>query len=162
MPLRQDAVLVRDVMTPVPLLTVRSDETRQAVLSRLGISLGEPPAHHGFPVLGPTGALVGLLTLSELYRLPADLPDDEATVSRAMDQCPCLCQENWPCSRAHRLFATLGLRHLLVLGPHMELAGILTRHDLQQGVVQRRRRTNQSISGAHLGAPCSDRAVAVD
>lgn len=162
MHVRQDAVLVRDVMTPVPLLTVRSDETRQAVLSRLGISLGEPPAHHGFPVLGPTGALVGLLTLSELYRLPADLPDDEATVSRAMDQCPCLCQENWPCSRAHRLFATLGLRHLLVLGPHMELAGILTRHDLQQGVVQRRRRTNQSISGAHLGAPYSDRAVAVD
>ena len=154
---RQDAVLVRDVMTPMPLLTVRSDETRQAVLSRLG----EPPAHHGFPVLGPTGALVGLLTLSELYRLPADLPDDEATVSHAMDQCPCLCQESWPCSRAHRLFATLGLRHLLVLGPNMELAGIITRHDLQQGVVQRRRRTNQftsAISSIHLGAPTSSPA----
>ena len=157
MDVRQDAVLVRDVMTPMPLLTVRSDETRQAVLSRLG----EPPAHHGFPVLGPTGALVGLLTLSELYRLPADLPDDEATVSHAMDQCPCLCQESWPCSRAHRLFATLGLRHLLVLGPNMELAGIITRHDLQQGVVQRRRRTNQftsAISSIHLGAPTSSPA----
>ncbi len=39
--LRMDAVLVRDVMTPAPLQTVRYDETRLGVLRRLG----EPPAH---------------------------------------------------------------------------------------------------------------------
>ncbi len=95
-------------------------------------------------MIGPAGQLVGLLTLSELHRLPADLADEEATVERAMDRCPCLCHEGWPCSRAHRLFAALGLRHLLVLGPRMELVGILTRHDLQHGVVSLRRRTTRT------------------
>ena len=37
----------------------------------------------------------------------------------------------WPVQRAHRLFAALGLRHLVVLGRRGEPVGILTRHDLQ-------------------------------
>ena len=49
-----------------------------------------------------------------------------------MDRSPVVVHSGWPLSRAHRLFAALGLRHLVVVDPRAggTPVGIVTRHDL--------------------------------
>ena len=49
--LPSDAVLVRDIMTPMPLQTVHHDESMSGVLGRLGSQV----LHDGLPALGPEG-----------------------------------------------------------------------------------------------------------
>ena len=49
-----------------------------------------------------------------------------------MDRAPAMVTPEWPLERAHRLFAALGLRHLLVVSRAGRPVGMLTRHDLQQ------------------------------
>ena len=45
------------------------------------------------------------------------------------------------CWRGRGRFAALGLRHLVVVGPRMEPVGVVTRHDLQEGVAEARARS---------------------
>ena len=50
-----------------------------------------------------------------------------------MDRSPCCVHLDWPVDRAHRLFLTLGLRHLVVMDRKYERPlGMITRHDLVQ------------------------------
>lgn len=67
-----------------------------------------------------------------------------------MDRCPPTCHDGWPVQRAHRLFAALGLRHLVVVGSQMQPVGMLTRHDLQPGRSLARRRELLRGSGLQL------------
>ena len=87
------------------------------------------PRHNSFPVVDAAdGTLAGLLLRSELdaCRHPS------ATVEVIMDRAPAIVQPEWPLERAHRLFAALGLRHLIVVSRAGRPVGMLTRHDLQQ------------------------------
>ena len=121
---------------PHAISQVRFDDTRRALVFRFGDSALSPP-HAGLPVVSGEGQLVGLLLWSELMRGGYD---DDVTVDRVMDRCPCTCHAGWPVQRAHRLFSSMGLRHLVVLGSHMQPVGLVTRHDLQHGVAHARRR----------------------
>jgi len=54
-------------------------------------------------------------------------------VAELMDRSPCCVHLDWPVDRAHRLFLTLGLRHIVVMDRKYEKPlGIITRHDLVQ------------------------------
>ena len=58
---------------------------------------------------------------------PADTP-----LVEIVDRAPCCIHQDWPVERAHRLFATLGLRHLIVMDAELVApVGMITRHDLQ-------------------------------
>ncbi|KAL1515832.1 hypothetical protein AB1Y20_002448 [Prymnesium parvum] len=86
--------------------------------------------HNAFPVVDDAGRPRGLLLKAE-----AELEEyDELTpVATIMDGAPCIVHRRWPLVRAHRLFASLGLRHLLVVDEcDGRLVGIVTRHDLQE------------------------------
>ena len=83
--------------------------------------------HSGFPVVRDDGTLCGLLLRDELVHFDADAP-----LGAIMDRSPVVVHSGWPLSRAHRLFAALGLRHLVVVDPRAggTPVGIVTRHDL--------------------------------
>lgn len=111
------------------------DEPRGPLRLRLGTS-----PHNAFPVVDAQGRPRGLLLKSELLMTDggrgrsrvADQFSDETPAHRMMDTAPCIVHSRWPLARAHRLFATLGLRHMLVVTPESgELVGVVTRHDLQ-------------------------------
>ena len=114
-------VLVSDVMSTA-LVTVRLEQTKGDVRR-----LGGLDGHHGFPVMADNGRLHGLLNLEELEHF-----DDDTPISEIVDQAPCCIHTHWPVERAHRLFATLGLRHIIVMErDYGRPVGIVTRHDLQ-------------------------------
>jgi len=48
-----------------------------------------------------------------------------------MDRSPCVICESWPIERAHRLFTTMGLRHMIVMSrDYARPVGMITRYDL--------------------------------
>ena len=113
--------LVEDVMGGAPLRTVGVEWSAAAAREEMAAS-----SHNGYPVLSPTGKLCGLLLRDELVHF-----DDDARVADIMDRAPCLCHRHWPLERAHRLFVSVGLRHLVVIDvAESRPVGILTRHDL--------------------------------
>ena len=63
-------------------------------------------------VVRDDGTLCGLLLRDELVHFDADAP-----LGAIMDRSPVVVHSGWPLSRAHRLFAALGLRHLVVVDP---------------------------------------------
>ena len=48
---------------------------------------------------------------------------DEASVEEMMDRSPLTCHAGWPLDRAHRVMASMGLRHLVVLEPPLAADG---------------------------------------
>ena len=114
-------VYVADIMSTT-LVTLRLGLTKADVLE-----LTDLDGHHGFPVLSETGRLQGLLTLDELDYFGSDTP-----IADILDTAPCCVHSHWPVERAHRLFASLGLRHMIVMDrEYARPIGIVTRHDLQ-------------------------------
>ena len=118
---REGALLVADVMA-CPLVCVRLEQCRADAEGVLASS-----THSGFPVVRDDGTLCGLLLRDELVHFDADAP-----LGAIMDRSPVVVHSGWPLSRAHRLFAALGLRHLVVVDPRAggTPVGIVTRHDL--------------------------------
>jgi chloride channel 7 len=114
--------LVSDMMAS-PLITVQPTQSK-AELVHTVLALAE---HNGFPAVSDGGKLDGLLLRDELAYFP-----DSALVEVMMDRAPATVRPEWPISRAHRLFAALGLRHLLVVSKEGQVVGILTRHDLHE------------------------------
>ena len=107
------------------LLTAHFDEPCGPLRLRLGAS-----AHNAFPVVDAQGRPRGLLLKSEL--LAGGGEHGDATPAHCMmDTAPCIVHSRWPLARAHRIFATMGLRHMLVVDPESgRLVGMVTRHDL--------------------------------
>jgi len=115
---------VADVMS-TELRTVTSGQTQRELAAALLLE----PRHNSFPVVDAAdGTLSGLLLRSELDACC----HASATVEEIMDRAPAIVQPEWPLERAHRLFAALGLRHLIVVSRSGRPVGMLTRHDLQQ------------------------------
>ena len=107
------------------LRTVTSGQTQRELAAALLLE----PRHNSFPVVDAAdGTLSGLLLRSELDACC----HASATVEEIMDRAPAIVQPEWPLERAHRLFAALGLRHLIVVSRSGRPVGMLTRHDLQQ------------------------------
>lgn len=111
-------LLVGDVMA-APLVCVARGQSKAEVLP---VIMAE--RHHGFPVVAPDGTLDGVLLKTELAHF-----DDTARVDAIADTAPACVAPHWPLERAHRLFLSLGLRHLVVCERNGRPVGIMTRHD---------------------------------
>ena len=115
-------VHVSDVMAPSPeVLTLPMTKAEAGhILEQL--------THNGFPVVAPSGELRGLLLRDELSRKDVR---ETTSISDVMDRAPCCVHAGWPIDRAHRLFSTMGLRHMVVTDQRTNKpVGIITRHDL--------------------------------
>ena len=55
-------------------------------------------------------------------------------VVEAMNVAPISVQIDCPLPRVHRLFRSMGLRHLVVVGRANEVVGMITREDLLTGI----------------------------
>ncbi|KAL1518469.1 hypothetical protein AB1Y20_002761 [Prymnesium parvum] len=136
-----ERVLVADIMSTT-LVTIRLEQTKADVERAEWLG-----GHHGFPVLCRAGKLRGLLQLGELAHFASDTP-----LWDIIDRAPCCVHLNWPVERAHRLFASLGLRHIIVMdAEYQRPVGMVTRHDLQHSH-WRPRHSRQSITRTWDGA----------
>jgi CBS domain-containing protein len=117
---------VRSAMAAAPEV-VRFDEKKEQVVARL---LAAQSKHNAWPVVDSENKPLGLLLRSELEET---FFVDSDRVDKMMDRAPCIVHRRWPLVRAHKLFTSLGLRHLLVTHEQTgKLAGIITRHDLHE------------------------------
>ena len=66
---------------------------------------------------------------------PAEL-DSKMNLAPFMNPVPFSVQEECPTSRVYRIFRAMGLRHLVVVGRHNDVRGIITRKDLRSDFSQ--------------------------
>ena len=144
----QEQAEVADVMAS-PAVTLRADqEAGEALREVLHTS------HHLFPVVGGAGAnagdkagrLVGLVSKDLLQR------KEGVRVCEVMDCSPLCVRPTDALGRSLRLFRRMGCRTLPVVGDDFQPVGVLTRKDLQGGVLKERVRAAALEPGAQPGA----------
>lgn len=124
-----EMLTVGDVMSKDPACVPGSMTVRELLESG---HFGEG-SHQGFPVLGPDGALLGVITRSNLLRRPAESsPETPLLVSDLIDRPPIVVYPWESCRSAAERMAREGVGRLAVVSPEnpSNVVGIVTRSDL--------------------------------
>jgi H+/Cl- antiporter ClcA/predicted transcriptional regulator len=124
-PLRQQ--LVRNWIS-TPVVTLRADERHRDVAARMLAELSHD-AHQGFPVLDAAGALVGVVTLRDLF---ARRDNQEALIQDLVHRPPVVALGSWTLREAADEMVRHDVGRLPVIDQNdpTRVVGIITRSDL--------------------------------
>jgi H+/Cl- antiporter ClcA len=124
-PLRQQ--LVRDWIS-TPVVTLRADERHRDVSARMLAEISHD-AHQGFPVLDSAGALVGVVTLRDLF---ARHDNEEALIKDLVHRPPVVALGSWTLREAADEMVRHDVGRLPVIDQKdpTRVVGIITRSDL--------------------------------
>ncbi len=120
-------VLVKEAMT-TPVVTLKADDTVKQARRWLQ-SDAEGTNHHGFAVVDTAGALVGMITRTDILR--ADVAEDNP-VREAIARPALTIRDTARANEAEYLMIHYNVGRLPVLGEEGELVGIITRNDVLQ------------------------------
>ncbi len=118
-----DTVLVRDVMAWVPTIN------GSASIAELDELLTET-GHHGVPVVNDNGAMVGIVTVTDLEAISLLAETTEIPISAIMTKQPISASPTMPVSAALARMASLGLGRLPVIDASGKLIGMFRRESV--------------------------------
>lgn len=116
-------VFVHDVMDIKP-ESIRAEYTAQKAVKEVANS-----PHHGFPVIGNDGRVVGMITRRELRKAVLDGQED-ITVDKMLKKELVYIYEDEPISNAVSFMSSHGVGRLPVLDKNEQLVGIISRTDI--------------------------------